>query len=116
MAALTSLVALCVSAGCTSEDPAAPAASAPTAAAPNLMQLAANCHERGGEWRQGQGCGMTEKLCVAIFHGRAKWLQDSGCTIDRGSNASCDHEGAKTTDQFSCSIQYIPIADWRDMK
>ncbi len=125
VAQLLGIWILVLATGC-SREPAAADVSAPGAkaieasssahaadsAAPNLLRLAELCHTRQGEWLKGQGCGMTERLCFATYHGHGTWLKGPGCMIDRKIIGSdCTREGMSIANSFSCYVRYIPIAD-----
>lgn len=117
IAVLVALFALCVAAGCARENAAGTADGTSAKVAPNLLRLAATCHERGGDWIRDKGCGMTEKLCFAMFHGHATWFKGPGCMVNKsGTTDNCSHEGMQGGTQYSCYIHYIPVADWRNTK
>jgi len=104
-------------AGCSSDDTGTSADSASSAAAPNLLRLAAICHERDGEWIKDKGCGLTEKLCFSMFHGHATWFRGPGCMVDKANQTDkCSHEGMQGGTQHACYIQYIPVVDWQHTK
>ena len=111
IAAVVVACVLVIVSGCSRPTPAAPSADA-TPPAPNLIRMAALCHEHGGEWLKETGCRMTEKLCTSTYHGTWDGVK---CTMAKVELKNCNNVGTEVGAD-RCSVAFLDLDASQEMK